>query len=53
MDDINLEEFSVGLVEFFGDNLANPEREPKRFRWQCRFYKYIMGPKAQTNSQKE
>ena len=34
------------MVEFFGKNFANPEREPRRFEYQMRFYKYIMGPKA-------
>lgn len=35
------------LVKFFGNNLAHPDIEPKRFEWQCKAYKYIMGHKPQ------
>lgn len=41
------------MVEFFGENFANPDREPKRFLWQMKFYKYIMGQKPEQSSQKE
>jgi hypothetical protein len=33
------------LVTFFGNNLAHPDIEPKRFEWQCKLYKYITGHK--------
>lgn len=49
MDDSDLEKFADGLIEFYGKNLANPEQEPKRFSWQVRSYKYIMGQKPETN----
>lgn len=53
MSNKQLKEIAVGLVNFFGDNLANPEREPKRFEWQCKFYKYIIGQKPTTNPKGE
>jgi len=49
----NAEKIWDELCEFFGDNLAHPDHEPKRFEWQCRFYKYMIGQKPQQNSQKE
>lgn len=49
----NPEEICNGMVEFFGDNLANPDREPKRFEWQMKLYKYLNRPQAKQNSQKE
>lgn len=49
MDVTDLEKFADGLIEFYGKNLANPEQEPKRFSWQVRSYKYIMGQKPSTN----
>lgn len=53
MGDTELEKFAEGLVKFFGDNLANPDREPNRFKFQVKFYKYITRPQANVNSQKE
>ena len=35
------------LVTFFGNNLAHPDIEPKRFEWQCKLYKYITDHKSQ------
>ena len=29
------------LYEFYGDNLAHPEREPKRFAYQLKLFKFI------------
>lgn len=28
------------LQEHYGDKLANPEQEPRRFEWQVRIYRY-------------
>lgn len=36
------------LVEYYGDRLAHPDHEPKRFESQCKLYKYIMGHKPST-----
>lgn len=36
-----LEQFCQGLQEFFGSNLAHYEREPRRFAWQCKIFKYM------------
>lgn len=41
------------LVEFYGDNLAHPDREPKRFEYQVKMYKYLNRPQAEFDSQKE
>lgn len=41
------------LATFFGPNLAHPDHEPKRFLWQMKFYKYIMGQKPSTNPKGE
>ena len=30
-----------GMCNFFGERLAHPDIEPKRFAWQCKLYKYI------------
>jgi hypothetical protein len=30
-----------GMCNFFGERLAHPDTEPKRFAWQCKLYKYI------------
>ena len=54
MNDEKAEQIWNELVEFFGDRLANPDHEPRRFEWQMRFYKYISDrSKANTDSQKE
>lgn len=47
------EEIWDNLVVYFGNGLANPEHEPKRFFWQCKIYKYINDQKSKNNSQKE
>jgi len=36
-----LEELWQKMYEFYGDRLANPDHEPRRFEWQCKLYKYI------------
>lgn len=43
------------LVAFYGDNLAHPDHEPKRFAHQCKLYRYInnYGHKPSNTSQKE
>lgn len=35
-----LEQFSYELVQRFPD-LPNPEREPKRFAWYVKLFKYL------------
>ena len=29
------------LYEFYGDRLAHPDREPKRFAWQLKIFKHV------------
>lgn len=53
MGTVDIEKILDEMIEFFGDNLANPEHEPKRFAWQVKFYKYMNRSKAEFNSQKE
>lgn len=36
------------LVEYYGDRLAHPDHEPKRFAAQCKLYKYMIGQKPLT-----
>ena len=38
---MGLEELWSQLYELFGERLANPDREPKRFAWQLKIYKHI------------
>lgn len=53
MSDAEAEKFINGLEEFFGDSLANHEREPKRWSSQVKLYKYIVGQKPITNPKGE
>jgi hypothetical protein len=36
-----LEELWSQLYEFYGERLAHPDVEPKRFSYQCKLFKYI------------
>ena len=38
------------LVEHFGDNLANPEHQPRTFEYQVRLYRYYNERKQNENS---
>lgn len=38
---MGLEEIWSKLYEFYGDRLANPEREPRRFKYQIKIFKHI------------
>ena len=53
MTDAEAEQFLNELEEFFGDSLANHEREPRRWSSQVKLYKYIMGQKPATNPKGE
>ena len=41
LDLVNYEEIWKRLYEFYGDRLANPDREPKRFSYQLKLFKFI------------
>ena len=53
MTDVEAEQFINELEEFFGNSLANHEREPNRWSAQVKLYKYIMGQKPTTNPKGE
>ena len=38
------------MVEFFGENFANPDHEPKRFLWQMKLYRYLYKYKHETHT---
>lgn len=38
---MNEEDLWKQLYEFYGERLAHPDIEPKRFAYQCKLYKYI------------
>lgn len=38
---MGLEEIWSQLYEFYGDRLAHPEVEPRRFAYQCKLFRYI------------
>ena len=41
LDIVNYEELWKQLYEFYGDGLAHPDREPKRFAHQLKLFKFI------------
>ena len=41
METGRLEQIWSQLYEFYGDRLANPDREPRRFECQLKLFKYI------------
>ena len=41
MEERRLEQIWNDLINFYGDRLAHPEVEPKRFAYQCKLFKYI------------
>lgn len=41
LDLVNYEELWRRLYEFYGERLAHPEHEPKRFAWQIKIFKHI------------
>lgn len=42
MDSNDYEKLGAKLEELFGDNIADPEVFPWRFKFQMKFVKYIM-----------
>lgn len=40
MTDQEVLDYYNKLQEHYGDKLANPEQEPRRFEWQVRIYRY-------------
>jgi hypothetical protein len=40
MTNEELEQFVKDLMEHYGDNLPNPEHEPKRFEYYLKLFKY-------------
>jgi hypothetical protein len=36
-----LEKIWDAVVEFYGDRLAHPDIEPRRFAWQLKIFKHI------------
>ena len=38
---MTLEELWQKMYEFYGDRLANPDREPRRFEYQLKLFRYI------------
>lgn len=38
---MGLEELWSKLYELYGDRLAHPDREPRRFEYQLKMFKYI------------
>lgn len=49
---MGLEEIWNELVNLFGDRLAHPDHEPKRFAYQVKIYKHInkYGQKPKTTN---
>ena len=41
MEERRLEEMWSQLYEFYGEHLAHPEVEPRRFEWQLKIFKHV------------
>lgn len=41
LDLFSPEDLWVELYEFYGERLANPDREPKRFSFQLKIFKHV------------
>lgn len=48
LDVVNYEELWKQLYEFYGDGLANPDHEPRRFSMQMKLYKHINNIRTQS-----
>ena len=42
LDIVNYEELWKQLYEFYGERLAHPEVEPRRFAWQLKIFKHVI-----------
>jgi len=45
MTDKDIEDF----IDYFGDQIPNPDQYPRRVRWLLKWYKYIITQKSRGN----